>query len=93
MTKRSNKTKAAVAIATEPEALRACGPKLTQGYITKHEVAALLGKKPKTVQRWMTKGIIPYIKIGKGKRATVLFSWPVVVEHFNAKFGRGGDTR
>jgi hypothetical protein len=38
----------------------------------------------------MRQGILPYIKIGRGRRATVLFSWPIVEQHLTAKFQRGG---
>jgi len=60
------------------------------GYITKPEVAALCRKKPRTIERWMEAGIIPYLKLGKGRRATVLFKWPDIEAALQAKFGVGG---
>lgn len=57
------------------------------GYLLKNEVAARLRKTPRTVELWMRDGIIPFIKLGKGKRATVLFSWPQVQAHLAQKFG------
>ena len=60
------------------------------GYMVKAEVAALLRKTPKTVERWMARGIIPYIKIGKGKRASVLFKRDVIESSLEACFGVGG---
>lgn len=59
------------------------------GYIVKAELAARLRNTPRTVERWMRLGIIPYIKIGKGRRATVLFRWPDVEARLKTKFGVG----
>ena len=59
------------------------------GYLLKKEVAFRLRKKPRTIERWMRLGIIPFIKIGKGKRATVLFSWPDIEDRLLSRFGVG----
>jgi hypothetical protein len=61
-----------------------------EGYLTKPEVAARLRKEPRTVERWMKLGIIPYLKLGNGKRATVLFRWPDIESALQARFGVGG---
>jgi len=58
-------------------------------YLVKREVAARLRKEPRTIERWMRQGILPYRKLGKGRRATVLFSWPEVEATLKARFGRG----
>jgi predicted DNA-binding transcriptional regulator AlpA len=62
----------------------------TEGYITKPEVAQRMQKTPRTIERWMIDGILPYIKIGKGKRASVLFRWSDIQAHFEAKFAVRG---
>jgi hypothetical protein len=59
------------------------------GYLTKREVAKRLRKQPRTIERWMKQGIIPHFKIGKGKRANVLFRWPDIEAAFVARFGVG----
>jgi len=62
-------------------------------YLTKPELAARLRMQPRTIQRWMKLRIIPFIKLGDGRRATVLFKWSDVDEHLNRHFrvcGRGG---
>jgi len=48
-----------------------------------------LGKTARTVEQWMRRGIIPYLKIGKGRRATVLFKWPDIESHLKANYGVG----
>lgn len=47
---------------------------------TKRELAARLRRSTRTVDDWMRKGKLPYIKIGK----TVLFRWPDVLEKLNS---------
>jgi hypothetical protein len=58
-------------------------------FISKTDVAVRLGKTPRTIEFWMRQGIIPYIKIGKGRRATVLFKWADIEAHLKANFGVG----
>ena len=58
-------------------------------YLVKREIAARLRKEPRTIERWMRQGILPYRKLGKGRRATVLFSWPEVETALKSRFGRG----
>jgi excisionase family DNA binding protein len=59
------------------------------GFISKAEVAKRLGKTARTVEQWMRRGIIPYLKIGKGRRATVLFKWPDIEAHLKTNYGVG----
>jgi excisionase family DNA binding protein len=60
-------------------------------YLSKMEVAARLGMTARTVEHWMRRGIIPYVKIGKGRRATVLFKWAEIETHLRKCFGVGFD--
>ena len=68
----------------------ASGGKEQAGYLLKTEVALRLRKTTKTIERWMRQGMIPYIKIGKGKRATVLFNWDAIQSSLEEQFGNGG---
>ena len=47
---------------------------------TKRELAARLRRSTRTVDDWMRKGKLPYIKIGK----SVLFRWRDVLEKLNS---------
>ena len=60
------------------------------GFLLKAEVAARLRKKPRTIDRWMAQGLIPHIKVGRGKRAAVLFKWADVEASLQANCGCGG---
>ena len=60
-------------------------------FISKVEVARRLGKTARTVEQWMRRGVIPYIKIGKGRRASVLFKWTDIEAHLKANFGVGNN--
>ena len=62
---------------------------LADGFISKKEVARRLGKTARTVEQWMRRGIIPYLKIGKGRRATVLFKWTDIEAHLKTYYGVG----
>lgn len=64
---------------------------LGERYLSKMEVAARLGMTVRTVEHWMRRGIIPYVKIGKGRRATVLFKWAEIETHLRKCFGVGFD--
>ena len=44
---------------------------VVEGFINKPEVARRLGKKLRTVDNWMQRGILPYYKIGR----SVSFKW------------------
>ena len=58
-------------------------------YLSKPEVAARLGMTARTIEHWMARGIIPYLKIGRGRRATVLFKWADIEAHLKSNFGSG----
>jgi excisionase family DNA binding protein len=60
-------------------------------FISKADVAVRLGKTVRTVEQWMMRGVIPFIKIGKGRRATVLFKWGDIEAHLKSNFGVGFD--
>ena len=86
-------TKAATKLVEADRAATAGSPALPGGYQTKSQIARQIQKTERTVERWMREGIIPYLKIGKGKRATVLFNWPDVQEHFAKRFSVCGAGR
>ena len=58
-------------------------------YLSKLEVAARFGMTARTIEHWMARGVIPHFKIGKGRRATVLFKWTDIEEHLKTNFGSG----
>jgi excisionase family DNA binding protein len=66
-------------------------PNLADCFISKAEVAKRLGKTARTVEQWMQRGVIPYIKIGKGRRASVLFKWTDIEAHLKSNFGVGNN--
>jgi len=61
------------------------------GYLTKREVAKRLRKTVRTIERWMRLGFLPHVKIGRGKRATVIFDWPDIQASLHARFRVGGE--
>ena len=69
---------------TEPQTIPS-----NERYLTKMEVAARLGMTARTIEHWMARGIIPYLKIGRGRRATVLFKWADIEAHLKSNFGSG----
>ncbi|HEY5910670.1 MAG TPA: helix-turn-helix domain-containing protein [Verrucomicrobiae bacterium] len=62
-------------------------------YIVKREVAKRCHKNERTIERWVREGIIPHIKLGKGRRATILFRWSQIQSSFEARFGVHGAAR
>jgi excisionase family DNA binding protein len=46
-------------------------------FITKAEVARRLGKRMRTIDNWMQRGLLPYYKIGR----SVAFKWGEVEQH------------
>jgi hypothetical protein len=56
------------------------------GYRTKPQIARLFQKSERTIEHWTKAGIIPCIKLGRGRRATVLYDWPVIKEHLASRF-------
>lgn len=65
------------------------GQKPVADYISKADVAVRLGKSVRTVEYWMHIGYIPHIKLGKGRRATVLFKWADIESHLKNHYGIG----
>jgi len=53
-------------------------PPPVEGYITKKELAARLGKDMRTVNNWMRYNQLPHYKVGR----TVLFKWSEVERFF-----------
>ena len=52
-------------------------PTAPEGFIGKTEVARRLNKTIRTVDNWMSRGILPYYKIGR----SVEFKWSDVESH------------
>lgn len=50
--------------------------------INKTELARRVGRKVRTVDYWMAKGLIPYLKIGNA----VMFKWSDVEAHLQQTF-------
>ncbi len=50
-------------------------------YITKIEMPARMHVTPRTIDSWMTKGLVPFRKIGR----TVRFDWDEVCEYLRAR--------
>jgi len=48
-------------------------------FINKHEVARRLKKTTRTVDNWMSSGLLPYYKIGR----SVSFRWSEVEQHLS----------
>jgi hypothetical protein len=88
-TQRTKRTTSPPATKPPPLAVTPIAP-VTDGFLLKREVAARLRKKPRTVERWMALGILPFIKVGKGRRAAVLFKWADVEATLQANYGCGG---
>ena len=66
-------------------------PGFADCFISKTEVARRLGKTARTIEHWMKRGVIPHLKIGKGRRATVLFKWADIEAHLKTNYGVGGN--
>ncbi|MHC1769884.1 MAG: helix-turn-helix domain-containing protein [Verrucomicrobiia bacterium] len=56
-------------------------PPAEQEYLTKQEIAERLRKTTRTIDFWMKKGLLPYIKLGH----SILFHWPSVVNSLSAR--------
>ena len=54
----------------------------TECLIDKTELARRVGRKVRTVNYWMSKGLIPYFKVGQA----VLFKWSDVEAHLQQTF-------
>lgn len=58
------------------------GTPLSQQYMTKPELASRLRRTTRTVELWMKKGMLPYLKIGR----SVLFRWPDVERQLHQRY-------
>ena len=67
--------------AAENSYQNACGE-----YLTKLELAGLLQKTPRTIDAWMARGYLVYVKLGR----TVLFHRPTIEKHLAERFTIGG---
>jgi excisionase family DNA binding protein len=52
-----------------------------EGYLTKSELAARCRRTPRTIEVWMARGYLPFIKLGR----SVLFNWPDVQRHWTER--------
>jgi excisionase family DNA binding protein len=52
--------------------------------LTKPEMAQLVRRKEKTIERWMQAGRLPYLRVGR----TILFPLREVMSHLKEKYGR-----
>ena len=62
------------------------GPPAGTEYVTKREVAKRLGKSPRTIENWVSQGILPCIKVQR----SVLFPWADVQEALRGFYRKGG---
>ncbi len=46
-------------------------------FVNKAEVGQRLGMRPRTIDEWMTRGLLPYYKLGRSVR----FKWSEVERH------------
>ena len=61
-------------------------PDEQQTYLTKQGLAELLKKSPRTIEHWVSQGILPCIKIQR----SVLFPWADVQDALRAFYRKGG---
>ena len=54
----------------------------SDGFLDKTELAQRLRRTPRTVEKWMRCGRLPYLKIGR----SVLFDWGAVQKHLNENY-------
>lgn len=52
---------------------------IVDGYVGKPEIAHRLNRTPRSIEKWMRQGRLPFLKIGRA----VLFHWPTVEKHLN----------
>jgi hypothetical protein len=89
-TTQRTKRKTNPSAAKPPPSVVTTAAPVIDGFLLKREVAARIRKKTRTVERWMALGILPFIKVGKGRRAAVLFKWADVEAALLANYGCGG---
>ena len=47
--------------------------KVFEGWVTRELIAAHLSVDPRTIDRWVRGGLIPFIKIGTGRNSSIRF--------------------
>ncbi len=60
---------------------------VSEGFLTKREVAELLGRSVRTIEDWMQRRIIPFYRVGRAVR----FRWSEIQAHFAARYRIGAD--
>jgi excisionase family DNA binding protein len=72
-------------IASSTESTPRAGTEADERLLTKSQLALRVGVSMRTIESWMAKKLIPYIKI----RKTVRFHWPDVEQALKRRFGVG----
>jgi len=54
--------------------------KVFEGWVTRESIAAHLSVDPRTIDRWVRGGLIPFIKIGTGRNSPIRFRRSAVDE-------------
>lgn len=47
--------------------------KVFEGWVTRDLIAAHLSVDPRTIDRWVRGGLIPFIKVGTGRNSSIRF--------------------
>ena len=47
--------------------------KVFEGWVNRESIAAHLSVNPRTIDRWVRGGLIPHIKIGRGRNSSIRF--------------------
>ena len=58
-------------------------------YLDKPALAQRLGKSVRTIDEWMVRGFIPFLKLGQHRRSTVIFEWNDVCQTLDRRFRVG----
>jgi len=59
--------------------------KVFEVWVTREGIAAHLSVDPRTIDRWVRGGLIPHIKIGKGRNSPIRFRRSVVDEALSGR--------
>ena len=62
------------------------GGQLFEPYIDKAEVGRRTQMRPRTIDDWMKRGLLPYYKVGRSVR----FKWSEVEQHLGARYRVNG---
>ena len=82
--KKAIETQTGLPTALTPNAV---SPKAIEGWVKKADCAKHLNISVRTLNNWMTKGVIPYIRLGERR---VFFKLSEVDEAINRRFKRNG---